>query len=238
MAHQGPAFQNQGQSPAPGGELLNWEDKKHFQQIFADQAVRSYVFLSFGMGLLAFLLPIALVVAGGYDDHFSISYFYHVSDLTRNILVGALWATGVFLFLFQGLSRWENWILNLAGIAAISVAMNPMPAGQCDEGSVFTLHAASAIVFFLCLATVAIVFSKGRVKYIIHPPKRKRFKRAYDAAGALMIAMPAVVLLLHFGQGHGCETHWIFWMETLGIAAFSFYWFVKTLEYKLLLRIR
>lgn len=227
-------LENQNES----GELLNWEDKKRFQRIFTDQAVRSYVHLSFGMGLLALLLPIALLLAGGYEGHFSISYFYHVSDLAQNILVGILWAIGVFLFLFQGLSRWENWILNAAGVAAIMVAMNPMPTEQCAQASGLTLHAASAVFFFVCLAIVAIGFSKGRIQYIIYPPKRRRFKRAYDTAGVLMIAMPAVVVVLHFLGGRECETHWIFWIETLGIAAFSFYWFVKTLEYKLLLRIK
>ena len=234
MTSETPAFDETKQE----GELLPWADKTRFQKRFSDQAVRSYVLLSLGMGVVALLLPVALVIAGGYTGHYSISYFYHVSDLTRNILVGALWATGVFLFLFHGLSDWENRILNLAGVAAISVAMNPMPTGQCDEGSTFTLHAVSAIVFFICLAIVAIFFSKERIKYIIYPPKRQRFKRAYEAAGFLMVAMPAAVAFLHFSGNRGCETHWIFWIETLGIAAFAFYWFVKTLEYKLLLRVK
>ena len=234
MNEDPPAFESADQP----GELLNWADKTRFQKTFADQAVRSYLYLSLGMGVVALLLPAALVVAGGYDGHYSISYFYHVGDLTQNILVGALWATGVFLFLFHGLSRWENRILNLAGVAAISVAMNPMPPGQCDANSGVTLHAASAVVFFLCLGIVAIVFSKGRIRYIIYPPKRRRFARAYETAGFLMIAMPAAVIVLHFIGGRRCETHWIFWVETLGIAAFAFYWFVKTLEYKLLLRIK
>ena len=109
------------------GDLLPWEDKQRFQKIFSAQAVRSYLFLSFGMGVIAALLPVVLPLVGGYDGHYSISYFYHVSDVCRNILVGALWAVGVFLFLFQGLSKVENRILNLAGVAVISVAMNPMP---------------------------------------------------------------------------------------------------------------
>lgn len=234
MTFNGPAFDSDDQD----GQLLKWENKKRLQEKFSNQAVRSYVYLCFGMGLIALLLPILLVLAGGYEGHYSISYFYHVSGLTRNIFVGILYATGVFLFLFQGLSRLESWILNIAGVSAISVAMNPMPEIQCDESSALTLHAASAVVFFVCLATVAIGFSKGRIQYIIYPPKRRAFKRAYDAAGFLMLAMPAGVAFLHFSSGRECESHWIFWAETFGIVAFSFYWFVKTLEFKLLLRIR
>jgi hypothetical protein len=217
-------------------DLLKWEDKKRFQQIFTAQAVKSYVFLSFGIGLVALLLPIVLPIAGGYEGHYSISYFYHVGDLTRNILVGGLWATGVFLMLFHGLSRLENWILNVAGVAAILVAMNPMPNDQANKQ--LTFHAASAMVFFACLAAVAVWLSKGRIQYIIYPPKRRRFAIAYTAAGVAMIAMPLAVAGLHFLGGNVEQSHWIYWAEAFGIWSFAFYWFVKTLEYRLLLRIR
>lgn len=219
-------------------ELLPWENKKEFQRLFSTQAVRSYLYLSLGMGLVALFLPIALVITGGYNGHFSISYFYHVSDLTRNILVGCLWAVGVFLFLFQGLSRWENWVLNLAGVSAIGVAMFPMAAQQCGAAEGASLHGISAIVFFLCLATVAVFFSKTRIQYIVYPPKRRRFKRLYDLAGLTMIVMPAAVVALYFLGGSQCENHWIFWVEVLGIAGFAFYWFVKTAEYRMLLRVK
>jgi hypothetical protein len=219
-------------------DLLKWEDKKRFQQLFTTQAVKSYVYLSFGMGVVALALPIALVLFGGYRDHYSISFFYYVPGPTRDILVGCLWAEGVFLFLFHGLSKAENWILNVAGVAAISVAMNPMPTEQCAPGPAITLHAASAILFFLCLAIVAVGLSKQRIKYIIYPPKRRRFARAYDVAGGAMIAMPLAVAAIHFLGPRECESHWIFWIEALGIWAFAVYWFVKTLEYKLLLRIQ
>ena len=220
------------------GDLLKWEDKKRFQALFTTQAVRSYVRLSLGMGLVAAALPIALVAVGGYEGHYSISTFYHVSDLTRNIMVGALWAEGVFLILFHGLSKLENWILNVAGVAAISVAMNPMPIDQCGPGPAITLHAASAILFFLCLATVAVGLSKGRTKYIIYPPKRRRFEIAYDLAGALMIGLPLTVVAMHFLGKTGCENHWIFWIEAFGIWSFAAYWFAKFTEYRLLLRIK
>lgn len=232
MVSAAPAFQTGKDS----GDLLPWENKKHFQEIFSAQAVRSYVLLSFGMGVVAFLLPIVLPIAGGYQGHYSISYFYHVSDLTRNILVGALWATGVFLILFHGLSKRENWLLNIAGIAAISVAMNPMPDNQGNND--LTLHAASAILFFACIAIVAVFLSKERIKYIVYPPKRRRFAAAYDAAGVAMIAMPVAVAAIHFLGGTKEESHWIYWIEAFGIWSFAAYWFVKTFEYCLLLRIK
>jgi hypothetical protein len=222
----------------PRTDLLPWQDKRRFQRIFTVQAVRSYIFLSFGMGLVALLLPILLLIFGGYSGHYSISYFYHVPGPTRDILVGSLWATGLFLFLFHGLSSLENWLLNFAGLAAISVAMNPMPVEQCGRGPALTLHAISAMIFFALLAIVAVALSKGRIKHIIYPPKRRRFAAAYNIAGAAMIAMPVAVAALHFLGSRECESHWIFWIECAGIWSFAAYWFIKTFEYRLLLRVR
>lgn len=225
--------------PASSGGPLRWGDKLRFQKLFSQQAVRAYLYLSLGMGLIAFLLPIALFIADPDGGHLSISHYYHGTDLARNLLVGCLWANGVFMFLFQGLSRWENWILNVGGAAAIGVAIFPTTEAQGCEGSFsFSMHFASAVTFFLCLAVVAIIFSKTRVRHIIYRPKRRLFKRAYDLAGLAMIAMPAAVAALYYLGGQRCESDWIFWIEASGIWAFAAYWFVKTAEYKTLLRIK
>lgn len=220
--------------------LLQSGKKEQFQRIFSAQAVRSYILLSLGMGTVALSLPILLLLAGGYAGHFSISYFYHVSDICRNILVGLLCATGVFLFLFHGLSSIENWLLNVAGASAISVALNPMAVEQCPEGqdAGISIHAFSAIVFFLCLAIVAVGLSKGRIQYIKSDARRRFFSAAYNTAGLLMIAMPATVAAVHFLGRQTCESHYIFWIECTGIWAFSAYWFLKTYEYRILLNVR
>ncbi len=142
---------------APRSNFWRWDKKRKFQRIFARQAVKSYVYLSFGMGVVALALPILLLLVGVDSPHYSISHYYYAGDNARNILVGSLCATGVFLFLFHGLSDRENWILNAAGVAAISVAMNPMAKDQCD-GSASSVHGASAVLFFSCLAMIAIFF--------------------------------------------------------------------------------
>lgn len=224
-------------SPAPSAKTaLPWEDKEKFRRQFTRQAIKSYIFLSFGIGLIALLLPVALPLAGGYWNSYTISYYYHLGGLSRDIMVGGLCATGVFLFLFHGLSRLENWLLNLGGAAVIMVALVPMPNNQFNEQ--LTLHATFALIFFACIAVVAIVLSRGRIKYIIYPPIKRRFKYAYLAAGAAMILMPAAVIALHRLGGGAKESHLIYWVETVGIWAFAAYWFVKTQEYRLLLGLR
>lgn len=218
------------------GSPMRRDVRRQFQRNFRLQAVQSYLYLSIGMGIVAGALPILLVIFGGYDEHFSISHYYHSTDNARNILVGSLWATGTFLFLFQGLSDRENWILNIAGVAAVSVAMNPVAEKQCS-GSDFGVHQASAIVFFACLAIVAVVFSRGRIGNILALSKKRFFTTAYTATGVAMIGMPVAIAAIQVLSRATCESHWIFWIESFGIWSFAAYWFVKTYEYRLLLRV-
>jgi hypothetical protein len=212
-----------------------WAQKYKFERMFRRKAVASYISLCIGIGAVALALPALLLIFGTGNPHYSISHYYHGGDTARSILVGSLWATGVFMFLYQGLSTAENRTLNIGGVAAISVAMNPVVEAQ--DHSTFGVHEASAIIFFACLAIVAIVFSRARLGYIIYPAYRRFFARAYTAAGATMIGMPVAIGTFRLLHGGDTRSDWIFWIESFGIWAFAVYWFVKTYEYRLLLRI-
>ena len=214
----------------PKDHLLTAKDTRRFQRLFEAQATRSYLYLSLGIGVIAVLLPLLLMLAGGYEGHDSMSSYYTIDVWpSRDVLVGSLCAVGVFLFLFHGLSRLENWLLNFAGIAVIAVALIPMSVSE-------VLHRGFAIVFFLLIGIVAIFLSKGRIKDIGDERKKLWFASAYTTAGAAMIVMPLIVAALQFAPG-GLR-HWMFWTECAGIWAFSAYWLLKTFEYRLLLRIR
>ena len=214
----------------PKDHLLTAQNVRRYQRLFEAQAVRSYLYLSLGIGLIAVLLPIWLVIAGGYQTHDSMSSFYHDAvGPARDILVGSLCAVGVFLFLFHGLSKLENWLLNVAGVAIIGVALIPSP-GDTGYGSAW-LHRGSAIVFFVLIGIVAIFLSKGRIESIKDERKKRWFATAYNVAGAAMVVLPVFVAAL---QG----SNWVFLTEWVGIWTFAAYWFLKTFEYFLLLRIR
>ncbi|MDJ0977907.1 MAG: hypothetical protein QNI87_05165 [Erythrobacter sp.] len=217
---------------APDPKAIDWARKDASRKDFSQRANLAFLVKCFGIGVLALLIPILLPLIGGYEGHFSISFFYHVPE-ARNWFVGLLWAVGIFLILFQGLSRAENLLLTLAGVFLILVALVPTTTDQCNE-SLFSLHAAFAVAFFVCLFIVAIFFSKSRLDYILWPPLRARFKRAYDVTGCLMIALPALAYGVHLVDGRDCG-HEIYWIEFAAIAAFSAFWFVKTWEYKRLL---
>ncbi|MEO1648309.1 MAG: hypothetical protein AAFR32_05770 [Pseudomonadota bacterium] len=216
----------------PDPKAIDWRLKDRSRKDFSERANLAFLIKSFGIGVLALLVPILLPLIGGYDGHFSISYFYHVPE-ARNWFVGLLWAVGVFLILFQGLSRAENILLTLAGVFLILVSLVPTTTDQCNE-SLFSWHAGFAIAFFVCLFIVAIFLSKSRLNYILWPPLRARFARAYNVTGCLMIALPAMAYAVHLVDGRDCG-HEIYWIEFAAISAFSAFWFVKTWEYKRLL---
>ena len=204
-----------------GGGYLRTDDKRDFRRKFEVQAARSYLYLSLGIGLIAALLPLLLLWRGGYVGHDSISSFY-TNDIrsSRDVMVGLLCAVGVFLFLFHGLSKTENWLLNFAGISVIGVAFIPMTTSEL-------LHRGFAIIFFLLIGIVAIRYSKGRIDHIPHQRSRRAFKTGYTAAGTAMILLPLIIVALQFTPW-GRFKHHMFWIECVAIWAFSAYWFLKT----------
>ncbi|MFO6447504.1 hypothetical protein ACLBKU_10205 [Erythrobacter sp. NE805] len=216
----------------PDPKAIDWRRKDAYRKDFARHANLAFLIKSFGIGVIALAVPIVLPLVGGYSGHYSISYFYHVPE-TRDLFVGLLWALGLFLVLFQGLSRAENLLLTLAGVLLICVAMVPTGIAQCTD-TAFDWHEGFAFAFFACLFVVALGFSKRRLTYILWPPLRARFARAYTFAGVLMIALPLAAWGIAQWQGPDCG-HAVYWTEGAAILAFAFYWFVKTIEYKRLL---
>lgn len=216
----------------PDPKAIDWARKDAYRKDFSRHANIAFLIKSFGIGFIALLVPIVLPLVGGYAGNYSISYFYHV-PATRDLFVGLLWALGLALILFQGLSRWENLLLSAAGLFLILVAMVPTGVEQCS-GTMFSWHAGFAVAFFACLFVVALVFAKQRLNYILWPPLRERFKRAYNLAGSAMIILPLTAWAVHLFDGRACG-HTIYWIEAAAIFAFSLYWFTKTLEYKRLL---
>ena len=189
------------------------------------------------MVAVAALLPIVLLVIGLSNDRTpqgSMSAYYHSSTLTKDIFVGALWAVGVFLILYQGFSQWENILLNVAGTAAILVALFPMDWECGTNGTgcrAFNPHRFFAVLFFFSIASVCWFRAEDTLYLIRDDILRRNYRRIYKTIGLAMAAAPITVFVLAVVlRLRETQSPWVFIIEAIGIWIFAAYWVTKSRE--------
>ena len=94
--------------------------------------------LAFIVGVIALLLPLALLVSSRFGVCFyhSISHFYY-SRFMGGVFVGCLFIIGAFLLAYRGKNRAESVLATLAGICAFGVALFPTSGRGCDDADFF-----------------------------------------------------------------------------------------------------
>ena len=168
--------------------------------------VRSYLIMRALVGALAVALPFMLVLSDGigFDgDPFPrgslSSYFY---SGTREIFVGTLSATAVFLVTYKVAERnLDNTLSTLAGSAILAVALFPTEGSaragltplqdRLGETAVKTVHYISAAVFIGSLAVISFFFGVREGQRPTREGKRSpTFWRTYHwlCAGAIAAA--------------------------------------------------
>jgi hypothetical protein len=211
-----------------------------------EHVLATYTYLRLGMAGISIIFPLFLWWVGlVFDVKFqaSISSYYHTP--MRDIFVGSLIAIGAFLWFYQGISKFENFALNCAGILAIVVALTPtqflnvdgqvkcatfttLPIRGISETTASYVHGTSAILFFAAIAVVCIFTREETLKEISDPARKKFYKTIYNFLGAGMIISPltSAILLLFWNQ----TSNIIYFVELVAVWAFSAYWIVKTKE--------
>jgi hypothetical protein len=206
---------------------------------------KTYFTLRVGLAVLAAALPILLVVVGylGYSISLQPSlsdYYFALTNAKptlwnfpmRGWFVGILCAIGSFLILYRGFSNTENWLLNIAGVSALGVALVPMLT-QCKDcgGPVFPwwpwAHFFFAGLLFVCIAFVAWACSEETLGEL-PPDKQKKYRTLYDchALGMLLFPFAAIVLTTLAGMNN----YLIFFIEAFGVWVFAHYWYTKSRE--------
>jgi len=212
----------------------------------------TYFSLRMAAGLIAIVLPFVLVGWGllhavQWQDMTSLSSFYWLSlsspgdpnMLLRNWFVGSLIAVGACLIVYQGYGRLEDWLLNFAGLAAILVALNPMPWPPKDVFKTHEhvapwttphldplhVHYSAAVIFFLLIAATIWFCARDTLAAVPDPVVRKRWDRIYRIWAIAMAAVPIAVYVFFSNDGH-----LTLGLEVAGVWVFSGYWFAKTHE--------
>ena len=198
----------------------------------------TYHSLRVGLVVISVALPLVVAGAGGVLHHVwlkpSISQYYHATArlpflTTRDLFVGGLLAAAACLYLYKGFSTRENVALNLGGVFAAFVAALPTAATQADRGLVSRLHAASAVLFFLCIAYVSVFRARDTLR-LLSPEKRPLYARWYLWTGVAMVLSPLAAVALSYILDQESQSTLVFWVETFGVWAFAAFWFIKSRE--------
>ena len=204
----------------------------------------TYKWLRLGIGLMALAFPLILWIGGHLVASLplqgSMSAYYHAGNalvpgqgVMRNEFVGILFAVGTILFLFRGISRLEDLLLNLAGVMALGVALFPMawPEKSGAPNSFFSTHGVCAVTFFFCIGFVCIFCASDtldQLEKVKGETQKTRYRKSYRILGVLMVALPLGAMCLKLFAPWRDWT--IFFVEVAGIYVFSAFWLLKTYE--------
>lgn len=198
----------------------------------------TYRQLRIGLAVVAIALPILLWIGTGQPRP-SLSDYYHAGGWMRDLFVGSLSVVGVFLVLYKGYSTAEDVALDLAGVAAVAVALVPtdrreVPGIRVEPELSGLVHLIAAVSFFLLIAYVC-VFRSGDTLALMDEERRRGFRRGYRLLGAAMLAAPAAAWGVRYLPGATAYPY-VFFAEFAGVLVFAAFWMVKSREIGILER--
>jgi len=205
--------------------------------------IMSYLLMRVLIGVIAVLLPFALILANwiiGHGVQSSVSGYYYTP--MRNIFVGSLCAIGVFLISYDGYDLADRTITDVAGLCAVCIAWFPTtPAHQPTARQVLIgdLHLTFACSAFVLLSVMAFRFAKRQPT----PPGLTWWRRVEYAFGftgpgdSQALAWERVVYRVSGGMILACviliyplstaAARSLLVLETIMLVAFGLSWFVK-----------
>lgn len=202
----------------------------------------SYLTLRRFLGILGILLPILLILAGtvfGKCDAIqaSISDYFHTP--MRDVFVAIISSMAFFLFTYKGYDKKDNLLCNIAGIAALLVALCPTyanPITNCMNESLLAnqsvlvgrIHLFSAAIFFILIMWISMFqFTKGGSK----TPEKLIRNRIYFGCGIVMLIALLIIALyfLYLEKEYPFLVKYqpVFWLETIALLAFGISWLIK-----------
>lgn len=138
-----------------------------------DVALDTYRFLRGGMVVMAVLLGAALAVERAHATCWQTSISAYYFTTAHAVFIGALFAIGAMLIVYQGASDTENTLLNLAGVLAFAIAVVPTtrPVLQCGTTDPVAVQTGAAVLFNAW--TVTVVLAGSRVaSWLLFRPTR------------------------------------------------------------------
>ena len=178
---------------------------------------------------LPFLLWLGALIREALPLQPSMSAYYY--SLMRDVFVGVLFAIGACLFLYEGFSKTEGWVLNAAGILAICIALFPTEWKCGSDCKKITAHGAFALVFFICIAYVCWFRASDTLSLVRNSETAKRYRLAYRLFAIGMVLSPFLAFILTLNAPSDTKPT-VFLAEAFAVWMFAFYWYVKGREMK------
>jgi hypothetical protein len=232
------------------------KDSRELWKHFSD----TYFSLRVGLAVLGVAMPFVLYLYGkfghGLDLQPSMSAYFWAAAADqcatfpmRTIFVGFLFAIGVGLFLYKGLTPLENSLLNAAALCAALVALYPerlvvteaardqrvaLLFDSCPAVKAWAtlpalpIHYLAAVTLFVLLAIVAWFCANQSLEYLPAGHDPAKFRRLYRSIAVAMILFPITGVAIAFVVG--IASHHVFFIEAAGILTFGVYWAVKSHE--------
>lgn len=198
-----------------------------------EHMTRTYLNLRIGIAVIGAALPLMLWFGDGIAEHrtllASMSAYYYTA--MRDTFVGALVTVGVLLYLYKGFSTQENWVLNAAGVFVVGIAMIATTPPGAEQNVRSTIHNVCALLFFFCIAYVAMFRASDTLSLIPERPRAESYRKIYRLLGIGMAASPvAAVVLSYILQPFSRARSLTFFVEAVAVWTFSAYWLVKSRE--------
>lgn len=200
------------------------------------------------IGILGLTLPFMLWALNNGNLLSSISHYYYVTVPSLCFII-VLSSLALFLISYKGYEKDtgelinDNWVTNLAGLAALGVVLFPTSCdgsestvidGICSLGKTDTkrfpllghLNESTNTIHFICAAIF--VFLMGYLslfKFTRGDIKLSWKYKLYIISGALIwlsIALLGLYFLFELDL-----SYFVFWMETLAVVSFGISWIVK-----------
>lgn len=195
--------------------------------------VLSYLGLRRCIGVIGISLPFVLVFGKMLFESPgllpSLSAYYYT--VMRDVLVGALSATAVFLLSYR-FDRLSDIAGDIAGISALGIAFLPTPpavGATQHQMLIGYAHSIFSGVFFLSLAFFALVLFQRTDPGQKVTPQKHMSNTIYQVAGIVILVSVALAIADLFLQNirplQALDPG--LWLESLAIFAFGVAWFVK-----------
>lgn len=211
-----------------------------------NELVASYLSVRQAIGYTGIMLPVLLIfyslIADRSGPKGSISAYFYSGG--REILVGCLFAIGVFLFSYKGFDKdlrkpTDRTVSRLAAIGAVGIAFSPMSwlksgapvepvptwvQSLFSKGLASGLHGAFALLFFGSIATFCLINFR-RSAPGKEPDAEKRFNNHIYRALGIFIILCTVAFAV--GSLFSVSGAFVFWAEALAVWAFGLSWIIK-----------